>query len=184
MGIGSGYVCLSFTSRTHHIEDLAVCNILQSLQLIFNVGLIILGNGQGLSQMANFKVCIFTVARLHVPHENSFASVFVISSGRSPVGHVCGFQTRINSYFSVGMILGQIRTLQKFGWVANVSIWLNIITLIVTMGAVAHTAPNYGAAETAYNISSGAVQTLAIVEQPFEPQLNGIMQIVFSYGGA
>ena len=52
------------------------------------------------------------------------------------------------------------------------------------MGAVAHTAPNYGAANSAYNVPQGAVQTLAIVEQPFEPQLNGIMQIVFSYGGA
>lgn len=32
------------------------CNILQSVQLVFNVGLIILGNGQGLSQMAKFNV--------------------------------------------------------------------------------------------------------------------------------
>lgn len=45
-----------------------MCNILQSLQLIFNVGIIILGNGQGLSQIAKFRVCfsvcmvIWTVA--------------------------------------------------------------------------------------------------------------------------
>ena len=82
------------------------------------------------------------------------------------------------------MILGQIRTLQKFGWIANFSIWLNIITLIITMGAVAHTAPNYEAAASAYNVTAGPVQTVAINLQPFEPQLNGIMQIVFSYGGA
>ena len=82
------------------------------------------------------------------------------------------------------MGLGQIRTLQKFAWVANFSIWLNIITLIMTMGAVAHTAPNYTAAASAYNVTQGPVETLAIIEQAFEPQLNGIMQIVFSYGGA
>lgn len=82
------------------------------------------------------------------------------------------------------MILGQIRTLQKFGSIANFSIWLNIITLIITMGAVAHTSPNYSAAFAAYNVASGPVQTVAINQQPFEPQLNGIMQIVFSYGGA
>ncbi|KAG8215673.1 hypothetical protein J3R82DRAFT_7547 [Butyriboletus roseoflavus] len=95
-------------------------------------------------------------------------------------------------YFSVchivrmlaGMILGQIRTLQKFGWVANFSIWLNIITLVITMGAVAHTPPNYAAAQSAYNITAGPVETVAINPQPFELQLNGIMQIVFSYGGA
>ena len=45
-----------------------VCNILQSLQLIFNVAIIVLGNGQGLSQIAKFKICfsvcliIWTVA--------------------------------------------------------------------------------------------------------------------------
>ena len=82
------------------------------------------------------------------------------------------------------MILGQVRTLQKFSWVANISIWLNVITLIITMAAVAHTAPNYSAAESAYNVIQGPVQTLAINQQPFGPQLNGIMQIVFSYGGA
>ena len=45
------------------LDDLAVCHVLQSLQLIFNVGLIILGNGQGLSQVAKFKVrcCTITV---------------------------------------------------------------------------------------------------------------------------
>jgi hypothetical protein len=32
-------------------------NILQSIQLLFNVGIIILGNGQGLSQVAKNKVC-------------------------------------------------------------------------------------------------------------------------------
>lgn len=83
------------------------------------------------------------------------------------------------------MILGQIRTLQKFGWVANFSIWLNVITLLITMGAVAHTAPNYLAAESLYpGVTEGPVETLAISLQGFEPQLNGIMQIVFSYGGA
>jgi hypothetical protein len=82
------------------------------------------------------------------------------------------------------MILGQVRTLRKFSWVANISIWFNVITLIITMGAVAHTAPNYSAAESAYGVMQGPVQTLAINQQPFEPQLNGIMQIVYSYGGA
>lgn len=78
------------------------------------------------------------------------------------------------------MMLGQIRTLRKFSWVANLAIWMNIITLIMTMGAVAHTPPNY----QAVGLPSGPVQTLAINKQSFEPQLNGIMQIVFSYGGA
>lgn len=124
-----------------------VCNILQSLQLIINVGLIILSNGQGLSQMSKFKLC-FSVCNI----------VWMLA----------------------GMLLGQIRTLRKFGWVANLSIWLNVITLIITMGAVANTPPNYAGA----NLPPGPVQTVAINNLPFEDQLNGIMQMVFSYGGA
>jgi len=51
--------------------------------------------------------------------------------------------------------------------------------LILTMGSVAHMAPNYVAIPY-----TTPVETYAIFRQPFEPQLNGIMQIVFSYGGA
>jgi len=77
------------------------------------------------------------------------------------------------------MILGQVRTLQKFGSIANLAIWLNIITLIMTMASVANSPPNYTAVP-----NDGPVQTYAIYIQPFQSQLNGIMQIVFSYGGA
>ena len=73
------------------------------------------------------------------------------------------------THSSVGMILGQIRTLQKFGLVANISIWFNIITLIITMFAVARNPPpNYSAAESAYGVTLGPVQTFAITQQPFE----------------
>lgn len=82
------------------------------------------------------------------------------------------------------MILGQIRTLQKFGFVAHLSIWLNIVTLVMTMATVSHSAPNYSGANAAFGVAPGPVETVAINRQPFEPQLNGIMQIVFSYGGA
>ncbi|KAG2036564.1 transmembrane amino acid transporter protein-domain-containing protein [Suillus americanus] len=126
-----------------------VCNILQSLQLVFNVGIIILQNGQGLSQMAKFKLC-FSVCNV----------VWTLA----------------------GMILGQIRTLQKFGKVANLSIWLNITVLIMTMAFVANSPPNYTASPTGQY--AGPVITQAINLQPFQDQLNGIMQIVFSYGGA
>jgi hypothetical protein len=126
-----------------------VCNILQSLQLVINVGIIILGNGQGLSQMVKFKLC-FSVCNV----------VWTLA----------------------GMILGQIRTLQKFGLVANLSIWMNIIVLIMTMAFVANSPPNYLASP--FGQYAGPVMTQAINLQPFQSQLNGIMQIVFSYGGA
>lgn len=125
-----------------------VCNILQSLQLVINVGIIILQNGQGLSQMAHFKLC-FSVCNV----------VWTLA----------------------GMILGQIRTLQKFGRIANLSIWMNILVLIMTMAFVANSPPNYQAVAGG---DTGPVITQAINLQPFQTQLEGIMQIVFSYGGA
>ena len=82
------------------------------------------------------------------------------------------------------MFLGQIRTLRKFGWIANASIWLHIITLIITMAAVAHSPPNFSAAHSNYGVPYGHVQTLTINTQSFIRQLNGISQIVFAYGGA
>lgn len=124
-----------------------LCHILQSLQLVFNVGLIILTNGQSLSQMSKFKLC-FSVCNV----------VWALA----------------------GMILGQIRTLQKFGSIAHLSIWLNVAILIMTMAFVANSLPNYQASL----LPAGPVITQAINLQPFQQQLNGIMQIVFSYGGA
>ncbi|KIJ19701.1 hypothetical protein PAXINDRAFT_8183 [Paxillus involutus ATCC 200175] len=52
------------------------------------------------------------------------------------------------------------------------------------MSAVVHIPPNHSAAEAAYGVPKRPIQTLAINNQPFEPQLNGIIQIVYSYGGA
>jgi len=83
-----------------------------------------------------------------------------------------------------GMITGQIRSLKNFGWLAHCSIWLNILVLFMTMGIVAHSAPNYAAAMASLGVSPGPVQTVAINHQSFKPQIVGVMQIVYSYGGA
>lgn len=43
----------------------------------------------------------------------------------------------------VGFFLTQIRTLRQFGIVANASVWLNILVILMTMGFVAHSPPNF-----------------------------------------
>jgi hypothetical protein len=80
-------------------------NVLQSVQLLFNVGIIILGNGQGLSQVAKNKVC--------------FSALCII-------------------WTAIGFIIGQIKTLRNYGWLANSAIWLNILTLLITMVSALH----------------------------------------------
>jgi amino acid permease len=143
-------------------------NILQGIQLILNVGTLIVSNGEALSQAAKFKLC-FAVCCL----------VWAL----------------------VGFFLGQVRTLQKFGWLANGAVWMNIIVIGITMGAAATTAPNYlGVASSA---GAGLNNGTSVTPDPatgvfpgvthsgglpdtssFVGTLNGAMSAVFSYGGS
>lgn len=143
-------------------------NVLQSIQLILNVGLIVISNGEALSQVTKFNLCFI----------------------------VCCLVWAI-----VGFLVGQIRTLQKFGWLANIAVWLNLICMFVTMGAAAHQPPNYGASSQ----SAGAVIDGGLLIQPdpvtgqfppvttsgglptaggFYGSVSGAMQAVFAYGGS
>lgn len=126
-------------------------NILQSIQLFFNVGVIIIGNGQGLSQMAKFKLC-FSICTL----------VWALG----------------------GMIMGQIRTLQRFGHLANFAIWLNILVIFLTMGEAAHSPPNYTAATAVPGVVMGPIVHTVWVPpgSSWINQLDAAMQIVYSYG--
>ncbi|KAI9284903.1 transmembrane amino acid transporter protein-domain-containing protein [Umbelopsis sp. AD052] len=128
-----------------------VVNVLQSLQLLFNVAVIILGNGQGLSQVANASVC---------------------------------FSVLVLVWALAGMLVGQIRSLQNFGWLANSAIWMNLLVIFITMGVVAHSPPNYLAAGLQNGQTGTAIVTGAFIDTSFNQKIVGIMQIVYSYGGA
>ena len=143
-------------------------NILQALQLVLNVGTIVVSNGEALSQAAKFKLC-FAVCCL----------VWCLA----------------------GFIFGQVRTLQKFGWLANAAVWLNLIVIGITMGAAATSGPNYLA--TASSAGAGINDGVLVTPDPvthvypgvthsgglpdsksFVGSLNGAMSAVFSYGGS
>lgn len=129
-------------------------DIFQAIQLLCNVAVIILGNGQGLSQVAKGKGC-YTIL------------IFV--------------------WAIAGMIVGQIRSLQKFGFLANSAIWMNVFVIIATMACASVQPPNYTAALGTNNVSKGPVITKAVISGSggnFENQLNACMNIVYSYGGA
>ena len=77
-------------------------NALQAIQLLLTVAVLILGNGQSISQISVG------------PH-----------GGKSLCFIVC-----LIIFMVAGMVVGQIRTLQRFGWLANFAIWLNVLILI------------------------------------------------------
>lgn len=94
-----------------------------------------------------------------------------------------------------GMVVGQIRTLQKFSWLANFSVWINLITMIIVMGLVAKCPPNYSALSASFGPNFGipaAIQTFAGTPpngwatggSGFVAFVNGALQAVFAYGGA
>jgi hypothetical protein len=142
-------------------------NILQSIQLLLNVGVIIVSNGQALSQVSKFKLC-YAICCL----------VFALA----------------------GFFLGQIRTLQKFGWLANAAIWMNVLVIFMTMGVVANTPPNYLGVDASAGQALGGTMITADANGNFPPvqtfaglppstagftgALVGLMQAVYAYGGA
>ncbi|KAF8591675.1 amino acid transporter-like protein [Ramaria rubella] len=126
-------------------------NILQTIQLLFNVAVIIIGNTQGLSQVSKGRVCFSVLAVI---------------------------------WTVVGMGLGQIRSLQNYGGLAHWAIWMNLVVIFMTMGAVAHSAPNFAAALQENNQPMGPIITSALIQLPFKNQIVGVMQMVYAYGGA
>ncbi|GAA5932683.1 hypothetical protein JCM1841_006937 [Sporobolomyces salmonicolor] len=136
-----------------------LCSILQSIQLVLNVGLICLSNGQGLSQ-------IITGA---------------------PGSHTLCFSVCVVIWAICGIAIGQIRSLQGIGFLANSSVWLNLLIIFISMGFIANSAPNYVAAAAEYGIPAGPnvpTRVVAVVSQPIFAQVNGVFNMVFAYGGA
>lgn len=140
-------------------------NTLEAVQLLCNVAVIIISNGEALSEASKFKLCYA----------------------------VCCLVWALAGFF-----LGQIRTLQKFGWLANLAVFINLLIMFITMGAAAHTPPLYsGSASSAgYSINPSLVTPVHGKYPPvqhsvglptggnFGASVNGAMQAVYSYGGS
>ncbi|KNZ72606.1 N amino acid transport system protein [Termitomyces sp. J132] len=128
-----------------------VCTVLQTIQLIVNVGTICLANGQALSQISKSRLC---------------------------------FSVCIVVWALAGMIVGQIRTLKSYGWLANSSVWIHLLIIFISMGVAAHSPPNFEAAHRAFGTPQGPVETHAFEPLALNNKVNGIMNMVFAYGGA
>ncbi|EMC94851.1 hypothetical protein BAUCODRAFT_158358 [Baudoinia panamericana UAMH 10762] len=102
-------------------------------------------------------------------------------------------------FLVVGFAIGQIKTLKSYGCVFNLAVWLNLLVIFITMGAFAHTPPNY--AISVLGSAGGLVDPTTIKPdtQNYPPiihysgmppsgssiaALNGLLSGVFAYGGA
>ncbi|KAL5119101.1 hypothetical protein ACEQ8H_003025 [Pleosporales sp. CAS-2024a] len=139
--------------------------VFQAIQLLLNVSVILISNGEALSQASQFRLC--------------YAVCVVV-------------------WAIAGFLFGQIRTLQKFGFLANFAIWINLLIMFITMGAAAHTAPLYSAytASAGYSVNPDLVKPNAAGVFPpvshsaglpdtgnFAGSVNGLMNAVYAYSG-
>ncbi|UKZ83158.1 hypothetical protein TrVFT333_010963 [Trichoderma virens FT-333] len=96
-------------------------------------------------------------------------------------------------FMVVGMIFGSIRSLQRIGWLANLSVWINIVSFIIIMVACANYPIDYSAITASTRIKT--IEPIKLFAGPppdayqqqatgFAGQFNGINQMVYSYGGA
>jgi amino acid permease len=158
-------------------------NILQSLQMFMLVAVLILSLGGSVSQVSIGDNGI---------HGNGVCFI------------VCLLIIAI-----LGMILGQIRTLQRFGWLANLSVWTTVICAFMAIGVSATEAtPNYatmlgsfGGPGTPFgdtNFPNGTIQSAIPIRTfagtppdgfasggtGFLGTYQGINTIIYAYGGA
>ncbi|CAP95069.1 hypothetical protein E8E15_001408 [Penicillium rubens] len=133
-------------------------NVLQSFQFFLNVSLLTVTNGQGLAQMA---------------------------VGANGHGFLCFIAAEV-IFMVIGFVFGQIRTLQRLSYLANIAVWLNIIVIIMTMAVVHQYPPNYEASLTSYGTPKGPVKTSGYwpASSTLNDKVNAMMNGVFAYGGA
>ncbi|KAL7947139.1 transmembrane amino acid transporter domain-containing protein [Trichoderma barbatum] len=134
-----------------------VCNVLQSFQFFLTVMVIMITNGQSISQLSQNKVC------------------FIISVLISALA---------------GCVMGQIRTLKNLGWVGSISVFLNLFVIFATMGVMAHSPPNYvlyAASHPEFDVQDPDPISISVTAPPeltLVDNVNGLMNAVFSFGGA
>lgn len=106
----------------------------------------------------------------------------------------------------LGFLLGQIRTLQRLSWLANLAVWLNVIVIIMTyvlagrqiaahytytdsfasMVVTSKFGPDFVEAKVEYPMLTGPKTTSAgfPAGNTLRDRINGLMNCVFAYGGA
>jgi hypothetical protein len=158
-------------------------NVLQSLQMIMLVAVLILSEGGKASQIS--------IGR-NGEHGNGLCFV------------ICLLIIAL-----LGMVLGQIRTLQRFGWLANFSVLTTVLVSFIAIGVAANSEPNYAAMFSSFgattdvpfgevNFPTGEVDSHIPIRTfagtppygyasggvGFLGSFQGINNIIYAYGGA
>ncbi|KAK8084681.1 hypothetical protein PG997_005952 [Apiospora hydei] len=142
-------------------------NITQAVQLIAVLGFVILLNGQGIAQMA------------YGP-DGSYPGICFIAC--------------LVIFTVAGFVIGQVRTLQRYSWLANLAVFINILVVFIVMGLAANYGPNYSTVMATFGPEwePGPIMTFAGTPPDgfatggtgFVAAVNGVNQALLCYGGA
>ncbi|KAL9094302.1 MAG: hypothetical protein Q9165_003442 [Trypethelium subeluteriae] len=162
----------SYSDITERVAGKAMRLLVTWLVFIHMYAVFHVGSGKFLLTRSSRIVNVATTSL------SSAQSLYQLSKGR-----LC-FVVCIVIWILVGCMLNQIRTLKRYSWIASSAIWLNLLVILLSVGFIAHSAPNYASAKAAYGVAAGPVSKQAFATYPFYERINGVMNIVYAYGGA
>ena len=132
------------------------------VQLIFQCGLLLLTNSQSLNMIID-------------------------GSGTKPDGtpkhHLC-FSVMIVVFLVINIGFSFIRSLKPIARMGTISLYLAIISVICCTAFIYVSPPNYEAAKEAFGTPKGPVVTGAFIALPLTAKVNGIMNMVYAFGGS
>jgi hypothetical protein len=100
-------------------------------------------------------------------------------------------------FVCAGFFVSQIRTLRSFGWIANFSVWINLLVIFISMGVIAHSPPNFAISTLGSAGSAVNSDTITPVDGKYPPiihynglppnglvgSINGLLSAVLAYAG-
>jgi hypothetical protein len=146
-GLRSRYCTLHRLWRFSHVVSLPVTAIKTSILIIISSGFqlwkIFLALDSDRYPMKSYADPFFRIYGKWARHGVNLlqslqllltVSALILGNGQSisqvSKGNLC-FIACLVVFMAAGMILGQIRTLQRFGWLANFAVWLNLLILFI-----------------------------------------------------
>lgn len=155
----------SFGTLVHRIwgfKGKVIAEFFFIVQLIFQCGLLLLTNSQSLAGIIDGS------------------SLRPDGSSRH---HLC-FSVLIAVFMIVNILFSFIRSLKPIAKMGQISLYLAIASVIICTAFIYNSPPNYEAAQKAFNIPKGPVQATAFVSLPLISKVNGIMNMVYAFGGS
>lgn len=130
-----------------------------------------------------FIQMIMTVAQCVLGAASSVAQLLDTNLGRNTL---C-YTVNILVWSILGMIVGQIKTLARFSYLANLAVWITVAVCVMTMVGAATSGPNYQIFWSNYGKVwpyTVPVFKTAIMSGSLSARVSGMNNMVFAWGGA